>query len=192
MIPRCLRFILKALAKEPENRFANGNLLATAVEQAIQQPDQIDFGMFSLATIEAAPASAPILPPPPPAVAGPPLSDAPRTLPPPPAAAAMGQAQHIITPTTKPEKVQTNNGRSCLFVSLFFLIILGVAIGGGWFFIWEGRSFGDLTYLAQNGGFPPTATPTNTPAPTETSTVTPTETETAVPIEPTEAVAGSD
>ncbi|WP_420630477.1 protein kinase domain-containing protein [Candidatus Leptofilum sp.] len=182
--PALSAVILKALAKEPENRFANGNLLATAVEQAIQQLDQTDFKLPLTQLAAAPPVPTPVAPPPP-TVAGPPLSSAPRTLPPPPAAVAMGQAQHTVTPTPKPEKVQTNNGRSCLFVLLFFIIILGVAIGGGWFFIWEGRTLGDLTYLAQNGRFPPTATVTNTPSPADTPTLEPIETETAVPIEPT-------
>ncbi|WP_420642625.1 protein kinase domain-containing protein [Candidatus Leptofilum sp.] len=180
--PALSAIILKALAKEPDGRFANGNLLATAVEKAIQQPEEVDFTLPLTQSVIAAPAPTPMAPPPP-AVTGPPLSSSPRTLPPPPAAVAMGQVQHTVTPTPKPEKAQTNNGRSCLFVLLFFLIILGVATAGGWFFIWEGRSFRDLTYLAQNGGFPPTATVTSTPSPTATPTLMPTETETAVPTE---------
>ncbi|MBK7895842.1 MAG: SUMF1/EgtB/PvdO family nonheme iron enzyme [Anaerolineaceae bacterium] len=156
-------------------------MLATAVEQAIQQPDEADFVLPRIKPANPMVAPAPVAPPPPPpAVSGPPLSSTPRSLPPPPAAVAMGQAQQIVTPPPpKQEKVVQNNGRSCLFVSLFFLIILGVAIAGSWFFIWEGRSVEDLIYLAQNGGYPPTATPTSTPSPTlqftETA-VSPTET----------------
>jgi serine/threonine protein kinase len=40
--PALSAVILKALAKEPADRYANGNLLATAVEQAITQPDDLD------------------------------------------------------------------------------------------------------------------------------------------------------
>lgn len=176
--PALAAVILKALAKEPGDRFANGNLLATAVEQAIQQPDQTDSALPRIQPAAPLVAPAPVAPPPPPAVTGPPLSRTPRTLPPPPAAVAMGQAQQTVTPPPpKQEKASQNNGRSCLFVSLFFLIILAVAIAGGWYFVWEGRTFGDLTYLAQNGSYPPTATVTSTP------TLPPTEMETAVPME---------
>lgn len=184
--------ILKALAKEPSERFANGNLLATAVEQAIQQPDEIDL-------LSAGPAAgSPQLservqpmPPPPPTAAAAPISLQPRSLPPPPAAVAMGQAQHTITPTPKAERSKTNNGRSCFIFLILLLLILGLGSTAGWFFLWENRSIDDLVYLASNGRLPaippPTATPTATLPPTKTaalaSTTTPIifVTETAVP-----------
>ncbi|MCB8926544.1 MAG: SUMF1/EgtB/PvdO family nonheme iron enzyme [Ardenticatenaceae bacterium] len=176
--------ILKALAKEPEDRFANGNLLATAVEQAVQQPDTAELelpGMAPLKMVEQAPL--PTMPPPPPAVTGPPLSSAPRPLPPPPAAMVMGQAQHTVTPTPTPEKVKTNNGRSCLVFLLLLLVVAGLAGASTWFFLLEDHSWNDLTYLAQNGALPPTVTPTATATATATVTIAPTETATAVPTE---------
>ena len=176
--PALSAVILKALAKEPGDRYANGNLLATAVEQAIEQPEAFDFVLPGPSAPAGALLTPPVLPPPPPAVVGPPLSSAPRTLPPPPAAVAMGQAQHTVTHTHTPktEKVATNNGRSCLLFLLLLLFVVGLAGAAGWFFVWEGRSINDLVYLAQHGGLPPppTATPTETPA------VMPTVTETAV------------
>lgn len=177
--PALSAVILKALAKEPGDRYANGNLLATAVEQAITQPDDFDLNLPGTTTLHTAPAAPPRVMPPPPAVPGPPISAAPRSLPPPPAATVMGQAQHTVTPTPKPEKVKTNNGRSCLFFLLFLLLVVGLTGAAGWFFVWEWRSVDDLVYLAQNGGLPPTATAT--PLPTATSTILPTVTETAVP-----------
>ncbi len=177
--PALSAVILKALAKEPGERYANGNLLATAVEYAVQQPEAFDFALPGPSVPPAASLRPPVLPPPPPAVVGPPLSSAPRTLPPPPAAVAMGQAQHTVTPTPKTEKVAANNGRSCLLFLLLLLLLFGMMGAAGWFFIWEGRSVDDLVYLAQHGGLPPTATA----APTETPTVLPTVTETAVPTE---------
>jgi serine/threonine protein kinase len=182
--PALTAVILKALAKEPGERYANGNLLATAVEQAVQQPETVEIASLGKAALDpnAAPLR-PIMPPPPPAIAGPPLSTAPRTLPPPPAAVVMGQAQHIATPTPKTEKVAKNNGRSCLFLLLFLLIIMGVVGMAGWFFIWENHSVDDLVYLAQNGGLPPAATATATSAPTVTPTSAPTLAPTAVPTE---------
>ncbi len=180
--PALTAVILKALAKEPGDRYPNGNLLATAVEQAIKQPEEV--GIVTLDTVNDDPdsvASPLVKPPPPPAVSGPPLSTAPRDLPPPPAAVAMGQAQQVVVPTPKAEKAKTSNGRSCLFFLLFLLIIAGVAGAAGWFFIWEGHSPDDLVYLAQNGSLPPTATATL--APTETPTTVPSQTPTAVPTE---------
>lgn len=175
--PALAAVLLKALAKEPEDRYANGNLLATAVEQAIAQPDDLDLDLPGPTMLHAAPAAPPRVMPPPPAVPGPPISDAPRTLPPPPAAVVMGQAQQIVTPTPKTEKVKTNNGRSCLFFLLFLLLVVGVASASVWFFAWEGRTPDDLLYLAQHGSLPPTAML----LPTETPTLLPTGTATAVP-----------
>lgn len=182
--PALTAVILKALAKEPGERYANGNLLATAVEQAIQQPEAVEIASLGTAVIDpnAAPLQ-PIMPPPPPAVVGPPLSTAPRPLPPPPSAAVMGQAQHIATPTPKTEKAEKNNGRSCLVFLLFLLIVVGVAGAAGWFFLWENHSVDDLVYVAQNGNLPPTATVTATLAPTETVTTAPSLTPTAVSTE---------
>ncbi len=138
--PALSAVILKALAKEPADRYANGNLLATAVEQAIAQPDDLDIALPPTVTLHPAPAAPRRVLPPPPAVPGPPISDAPRPLPPPPAAVVMGQAQHTVTPTPKPEKVKTNNGRSCLFFLLFVLLVVSLASAAVWFFAWEGRS----------------------------------------------------
>ncbi|MCA9944569.1 MAG: protein kinase, partial [Anaerolineales bacterium] len=182
--PALTAVILKALAKEPGDRYGNGNLLATAVEQAIEQPEEVE--IVTLAAIGDDPdfRAVPLVkPPPPPAISGPPLSSAPRDLPPPPAAVAMGQAQHVVVPTPKMEKTKTNNGRSCLFAFLFFLLIAGVAGASVWFFILEGHAPDDLIYLAQNGSLPPTATATATLAPTGTPTIEPTLTPTAVPTE---------
>ena len=181
--PALTAVILKALAKEPGERYANGNLLATAVEQALQQPDEIELARPGAAThISSAPPISPTLPPP--TVPGPPLSTTPRDLPPPPAAVAMGQAQHTVTPTPKQEKVGTNNGRSCLLFLVLLLLVLGLASAAGWFFVWEGRSVDDMVYLAGNGRFPSTSTPTATatPPPTETATLPPTATQTSAPI----------
>ncbi|VAW31588.1 Serine/threonine protein kinase PrkC, regulator of stationary phase [hydrothermal vent metagenome] len=165
--------ILKALAKEPNERFANGNILATAVEQAIQQPNEID---LPLPAAPSTPASFhPLTPsPPPPAVASAPLSAQPRTLPPAPAAVAMGQAQQTVTPTPKAEKVATNNGRSCLIFLLLLLLVLGVGGAAGWFFGWQQYSLDDFAYLAENGRLPPTTMPTATASPTATATLLPT------------------
>ncbi|MBK8902052.1 MAG: SUMF1/EgtB/PvdO family nonheme iron enzyme [Anaerolineaceae bacterium] len=177
--PALAAVLLKALAKEPGDRYANGNLLATAVEQAIAQPDDLDLVLPGTAVLHAAPAAPLRVAPPPPAVPGPPISDAPRTLPPPPAAVVMGQAQHTATPTPKTDRVRTNNGRSCLLFLLFLLLVVGLASAAGWFFVWEGHSLNDLVYLAQNGSLP--LPPTATPLPTATPTLLPTVTETAVP-----------
>lgn len=184
--PALTAVILKALAKEPEDRYGNGNLLATAVEQAIRQPEEVEITALDAADDDPDSVSTPlVMPPPPPAVSGPPLSTAPRNLPPPPAAVAMGQAQHVVVPTPKAEKTKTSNGRSCLFFLLFLLIVVGVAGTAGWFFGWQRHSVDDLVYLAQNGSLPPTvtATPTSTATPTAEPTETPTNvpTETAAP-----------
>ncbi len=184
--PALTAVILKALAKEPGDRYGNGNLLATAVEQAIKQPEVLEIASLHMVNDDPDSVSTPlVMPPPPPAVSGPPLSTAPRELPPPPAAVAMGQAEHVVVPTPKTEKTKTNNGRSCLFFLLFLLIIGGTIGAAGWFFGWEKHSVNDLVYLAQNGGLLPTATATATatPNPTETPTTIPTNTATAVPTE---------
>ncbi len=182
--PALTTVILKALAKEPVDRYGNGNLLATAVEQAIEQPEEVAIAKFDMANDDPDSVAAPLVkPPPPPAVSGPPLSTAPRDLPPPPAAVAMGQAQHVVVPTPRTEKAKTSNGRSCFYVLLFLLIIGSLAVAAGWFFFWEGHSPNDLVYLAQNGRLPPTATATATMVPTETPTIEPTLTATAVPTE---------
>ncbi len=180
--PALTAVILKTLAKEPRDRYPNGNLLAAAVEQALQQPEEITMAALGGTDHNPAPAFGP---PPPPVVAGAPLSTAPRSLPPPPAAVAMGQAQHVVVPTPKAERKKSGNGRSCLYFLLFLLILGGVSGAAGWFFVWENHSVNDLVYLAQTGGLPPTATATATVAPTETPTTTPTSTATATAV-PTE------
>ena len=181
--------ILKSLAKSPEDRYPNGNLLATAVEKVLQQPEEAELTFLETANKETMGSiSRSSMPPPPPVVTGPPLSTAPRDLPPPPAAVVVGQVPQTVSPLPKAEKRKSSNGRSCLFFLLFLLLVGGGAGAAGWFFLWEGHTFADFTYLAQNGSLPPTPTATATLTPTETPTPAPTETATIVTTEIAAAV----
>jgi serine/threonine protein kinase/formylglycine-generating enzyme required for sulfatase activity len=168
--------IMMAMEKKPLKRPSNGTELANALDRALKlNPDVPSIlGLQITAVNREQLPQVPVIA----------ISTKKRELPPVPAAVMVSPGQVVAKPTTSaPESaMQKSNQRSCaqLLVGFFlFLIALSVvlaAIFAGFYLVTvENRDMNDFSYLAANGVWPPTLTPT----PTHTPTITPTPTATA-------------
>lgn len=170
--------VLKAMEKEPADRFQTGREMAAALAAAIEGESE------SVTPV-------PILTPPP---TKPKADEAKRplrpssvrALPPIPAAVVIAEEGPPETPAVESDKPQKKR-RGCLpILAVLLLILLGL---GGWYFLLNGDEVISDQLTVNSGqlaGLPvvtPTSEPTATLAPTETATIEPTETAT---LEPTE------
>ncbi|MBE7529747.1 MAG: protein kinase [Chloroflexi bacterium] len=175
--------IMMALEKKPSKRPANGAELAAALDRALKLTPETP----SILGLQVTKLGADGLPPTP-MIA---ISTKKRELPPVPAAVNISPGQMVAKPTTSaPESaMQKSNGSSCLGVLLLALAIMGVIAAStfGFYLVTiEKRDMDDWTYLAANGSWPPTATPTPSATPTAsaTPTVTTAPTNTSRPTQP--------
>lgn len=165
--------IMMALEKKPLKRPTNGAELAAALDRALKLTPESP-SILGLQVTNLGADSLPQVP----MIA---ISTKKRELPPVPAAVNVSPGQMVAKPTTSaPESaMHKSDNRSCwgfLAGALLFMIALMVmlaAIFAGFYFVaFEKRDIADFSYLAAHGGWPPTATPTQTATPTASATPT--------------------
>lgn len=160
--PALESMILRTLAKEPANRFANGQEFITALRQAFDQPEKV-VSISELNQTES------------------------RPLPPVPAAVSTESViQTAEAPTTQPD-LQGKKRRRRRRVLLMLLLIIALVLGGGWLYQTDSAVRAEADRLLIDAGVlpPPIATPTAegiaAVPPTEIATETITSTATAEP-----------